>query len=391
MSEQTITAEDLSLYALHLLNGEQTVQIDLLLQNSAEAREELARIRGDLAVFAFGTEQHTPQALTRQRLLKQVARERRTVPIAVPLADGEYASMQNYAAQRQSTPIQADRAPSNVVIPRVVGKPQLVETFDRADESLELPTRTSRVEGLATDAVLRPEDREVSAGDTARVRRPQQTAPAAAPPAKALFQDDAEEDRYTPSSSFAFTSFENVRPPKEPSGVSKWFAWTGWAAAGALAAAGVFAVRDNRMLRQQVQTQTASVAQLTANNAKAQMVMQTLQSASTQRFVLARTDTAPVPSARVAYLPDQGTLVFQGSNLDALPPYKTYELWLIPAGEGQQPVPAGTFKPDARGYASVVLPEMPKGTIAANFGVTLEDDGGSSAPTLPILLIGQQS
>ena len=74
--------------------------------------------------------------------------------------------------------------------------------------------------------------------------------------------------------------------------------------------------------------------------------------------------------------------------MDPIAADKTYELWLIPKGEGAKPIPAGTFKPDARGFASVILPELPKGTVAAAFGVTLESDGGSNTPTLPILMVG---
>ena len=67
---------------------------------------------------------------------------------------------------------------------------------------------------------------------------------------------------------------------------------------------------------------------------------------------------------------------------------KVYELWLIPA-DGHAPIPAGTFKPDAQGYASVILPQLPKGVVAGQFGVTVEQEGGSSTPTLPILLAGK--
>ena len=49
-------------------------------------------------------------------------------------------------------------------------------------------------------------------------------------------------------------------------------------------------------------------------------------------------------------------------------------------------MPAGLFKPDANGNASVVLPELPKNVAAKGFGVTVEADGGSPAPTLPIVL-----
>jgi anti-sigma-K factor RskA len=38
--------------------------------------------------------------------------------------------------------------------------------------------------------------------------------------------------------------------------------------------------------------------------------------------------------------------------------------------------------------ASVLLPNLPKGVSAKAFGVTMENAGGSTTPTLPILLAG---
>ena len=88
---------------------------------------------------------------------------------------------------------------------------------------------------------------------------------------------------------------------------------------------------------------------------------------------------------KAIYMPDKGMLTFIATGLDPLQPYKTYELWLIPA-DGRDPIPAGTFKPDDRGNASVLMPELPKGVAAKAFGVTVEDDGGAQTPTMPIVL-----
>jgi anti-sigma-K factor RskA len=95
----------------------------------------------------------------------------------------------------------------------------------------------------------------------------------------------------------------------------------------------------------------------------------------------------PPPQGRVTYVADKGALILLASNLEPLAAYKTYELWLIPA-DGRDPIPAGTFHPDTRGNASVILPPLPKGIEAKAFGVTIEDDGGSQTPTMPIVLAG---
>ena len=95
------------------------------------------------------------------------------------------------------------------------------------------------------------------------------------------------------------------------------------------------------------------------------------------------------PMGRVTYVASKGALIFTVINLGPLQPAKTYELWLLPAAEGQKPIPAGTFLPDVRGNASVILPPLPAGVEAKGFGVTMENEGGSTAPTLPIILIGE--
>ena len=94
-----------------------------------------------------------------------------------------------------------------------------------------------------------------------------------------------------------------------------------------------------------------------------------------------------VPQGKTIYAPERGALVFIASNMEPLQPYKVYELWLIPA-DGHDPIPAGTFHPDGRGNASVIMPELPKGVDAKAFGITIEDEGGSKTPTMPIIMSG---
>ncbi len=98
--------------------------------------------------------------------------------------------------------------------------------------------------------------------------------------------------------------------------------------------------------------------------------------------------TAAQPSAHVIYAKDKGALIFVASDLRPVKANKTYELWLIPSN-GQAPIPAGLFRPDVNGSASVVLPSLPAGIEAKAFGVTVEDAQGATTPTLPIVMSGQ--
>jgi hypothetical protein len=129
---------------------------------------------------------------------------------------------------------------------------------------------------------------------------------------------------------------------------------------------------------------------LTADAASAQLVMDAMTDRTAKHVMLTKaptTPTPPVPQGRATYVPEKGTLIFLASNMEPLQPNKVYELWLIPA-DGRNPIPAGTFHPDDRGDASVILPPLPRRIEAKAFGVTVEDEGGSQTPTLPIIMAG---
>ncbi len=175
--------------------------------------------------------------------------------------------------------------------------------------------------------------------------------------------------------------------PMKPRRSSPGLIWGGWLAAAACLLY-AFSIRQaNQDMRQQLRLETAQLVQSTDSSARARKVLDLLSSPQAQRVTLVAAHTAPVPIGHAVYLPNRGALVFTASNLAPLPANKTYELWVIPAN-GSAPVPAGTFQPDARGAASLLLPKLPRGIQAKAFGVTLENSGGATTPTLPILLAG---
>lgn len=164
----------------------------------------------------------------------------------------------------------------------------------------------------------------------------------------------------------------------------------GWALWGAVAALIVLAISLGmriKSLNDRLRVEANLVAKLTATASHAQEVLDVLTSPSAQRVVLTSGRTSGVPIGRAVYLASRGGLIFEANNLEHLPGNKTYELWVIPAS-GKAPIPAGLFRPDATGSASLVLPSLPKGVPAKAFGVTIEKAQGSAAPTAPIVLIG---
>ena len=314
--ERRITSEDLALFAMQLLSKEETAEVAAYVAQSAEARRELAEIQGDLATYALTADVHSPPAQARDRLMRQVAREKKAIPIDRPVVSEAGAAEPAAAGRTGSSLLNAGAS----------------ATADGDGFSNE-DKRNGRGPGN---------------GDY-------------------LSEDDQ---------------------PKR-SVASKVLPWIGWAVAAGLAVAAGDLYYGRETLRGALTTQASQIDHLTADAATARQVLDTMTDSSAMRVTLTKGQTAPVPTGRVTYVANKGTLIFLASNLEPLQPAKTYELWLIPAAAGQNPIPAGTFHPDERGNASVIMPPLPKGVEAKAFGVTVEDEGGATTPTMPILLVGE--
>jgi hypothetical protein len=163
--------------------------------------------------------------------------------------------------------------------------------------------------------------------------------------------------------------------------------WIPWMAAAALLFLTISLWMRVRSLNDELGRHYQMEAQMAAQSSHAQQVLEVLTAPASKRVLLVAGKAKPEPTGRAVYLAENGGLIFQGNDLEPLPENKTYELWVIPAN-GQAPIPAGLFRPDAAGSASVVLPPLPKGVEAKAFGVTVEKAEGSLTPTAPIVLAG---
>ncbi|MEK6396597.1 MAG: anti-sigma factor [Terriglobus sp.] len=312
---QPVTAEDLYLYAMELLQPEEQTRLSDFLHHSPEARAELANVRGDLVLLASTPEQHTPPALSRQRLLKQIGREKKTA--------------------------------------------SAVHT---------IPERNTAQHAVASMPVFPPESQAPTG----------------------LLTPIQNDDSYTPSqeTQLPFRSFSDQEEESRRGILAVVFPWVGWVVAAGLAVSTYNIWHKSKTLQETAAFANTKAEHIASESDKALRVLDVLRNSAAQRFQLTKQSSQPIPNARVTYVSETGSLIFQGANLDQLPVGKVYELWLIPVGDGRQPIPAGTFRPDERGYASIVLPEIPKGVVAGTFGVTMEDEGGAKTPTLPIVMIG---
>ncbi len=257
-------ADDLALYALGALLGEERATLEAHLKSCPECRAELERLRGDAALLAFSTSGPRPPVRSRARLLAAIASE--------------------------------------------------------------------------------------------------------APPAAARVPAPVKEER---RSSWSF-----------------WFAGLGWAAAAAAVIFAVMLSRRNDDLQQRVAGLESNSSGQQQQLQQAKELLSTLTAPDAARYVLVAGNTPPKPEGRAIYVASNATLVFLASNMPELPPQKIYELWLIP--KTGAPIPAGLFRPDAKGSAAIVKPTLPPGVEAKTFAITVEPEAGSAAPTSTPIMVGTQ-
>jgi anti-sigma-K factor RskA len=166
-----------------------------------------------------------------------------------------------------------------------------------------------------------------------------------------------------------------------------WWSFAPVFASLALAVIALFLVRENTSLTQANEQLLRQIAIADKEGRKAREVLALMTAKDTMHVSLVSTG-APPPHVHTIYQPRTGRLCMMASNLKPLPAGMTYELWLIP--KSGAPMPAGMFKPDSEGMAMMMPenPEVPAGTEAKAFAVTMEPEGGSQAPSGEPLLQG---
>ena len=168
--------------------------------------------------------------------------------------------------------------------------------------------------------------------------------------------------------------------------VVHWWAGLGWIAAALMIVVAVTLWRQNQQLKSSHVKSVEFIEGERLQLEKARVVADILQASDATRY-----DVRPVkypaspPSGKAIYSRERG-LIFIASNLKPVPSQKAYELWLIPT-QGA-PIPAGVFKADAHGSATVINPPLPAGVEAKAFAITIEPEQGSATPTMPIVMMG---
>ena len=168
-----------------------------------------------------------------------------------------------------------------------------------------------------------------------------------------------------------------------------WFVRWAPALAGAMALLLVVVGYDDVQKRAEIRPLLSAVQNENIKAAQYAQIMELLTSGQAQRVALHEAPSkTPPPEGRVVYSARNGKLLLTAQNLHALPAGKVYELWILQPNGGK-PLPAGTFAPDSRGNAAMILADEPANLAVAGFGVTVENEGGAQTPTPPIVLSGQ--
>ena len=189
---------------------------------------------------------------------------------------------------------------------------------------------------------------------------------------------------------------------RETSARAPWLAWA--AALVAVAFGALFAWERARLgearqetaaLRQERDTLAAEITQARLQLAAVQEQLgrevafrELVAHRESRQTTLAGLPAAPAAAARVVWNPGTREAVLLAAGLQPAPPGKVYEAWVIAGGA---PVPAGTFQVDAAGKAVLHLPTVDETRSVKTFAVTLEPEGGTAAPTGPMVLAGAVS
>ena len=97
--------------------------------------------------------------------------------------------------------------------------------------------------------------------------------------------------------------------------------------------------------------------------------------------------TEMATNARAKFVLDRktGRAMLMADELPPAPAGKTYQLWFI--ADGKSPMPGRVFTPDATGHAEMHDEVPAEARNATIFAVTLEPQGGTTAPTGPKYLL----
>ncbi len=158
----------------------------------------------------------------------------------------------------------------------------------------------------------------------------------------------------------------------------------------AAAASALWAVTLNQRLRtatDHLNSRDAKLAAVEAQLARKELTLNTLLTAESDLAVVQLTATgSQSPGIQFFWNRRSNMGVLHAFRLPPTPEGKVYQLWLLRDGT---PYPSATFTSEADGHALVQAFALPGGGGFQAAAVTVEPVGGSTTPTMPILLVGK--
>ena len=152
--------------------------------------------------------------------------------------------------------------------------------------------------------------------------------------------------------------------------------WGGWAVRIAAAAVAIGVGIDDARQRRDLTAELADLTVVEQQLALQQVIAQPVLAG--QRYVRLAPVSGNGPS--VIWVNPVGKAPYLAApSLPALQPGRTYQLWFL---QGSKPLPSVTFQSGS----VLTLPALPAGTT--ELAVTVEPQGGSSAPTTAPILVG---
>jgi anti-sigma-K factor RskA len=178
-----------------------------------------------------------------------------------------------------------------------------------------------------------------------------------------------------------------------------------WAAAAALLIAAVYSFTswrsERQSLRAELERERGRASDAAGENRRLKdelgekselsyelaQINSVLSSPQWRVIPLAGQETAPNSSARV-YWDVQGNRWVLTADLPPAPEGKVYQLWFVTPTEK---ISAGLITTDKAGHGFAVVPFPPGAAQLAAAAITLEPQGGSQQPTMPIYALGKLS
>jgi anti-sigma-K factor RskA len=169
---------------------------------------------------------------------------------------------------------------------------------------------------------------------------------------------------------------------------SRWTPLLGLAFAASTVLAAGLGIRLGDLSRR-LEAKDAELESAEAKLLKREQTLNTILMGEADLSVVRLTATgATAPGVQFFWNKRSNTAVVHAFRLPPTEKGKVYQLWVLRDGK---PIPGPTFQSGADGHALVQTFALPSGGGFSAAAVTVEPEGGSKVPTMPIILFGQVS